>query len=258
MARGRATLTQKGVDLIHDQVESLFDRVKARFLSPENVKKRGNKTIAVNYRPVLTLPELYNSAATEEYAKPDEGIRDSLVRIAEGYLDAAREKTKARITSHIDQFLREADAKDIETNVETVLGGQLAELFGTVTKDVKQILEGEANHAKNTGLLEGIQKVAAASDEDDPSVFFIVVNDQHLCEECKKLHLLDGGPTPRVWKLSQIGHSYHKRGDENPKIMGCHPTCRCSLVYLAKGYGFKGGKLAYIGRDHDELSAQSG
>jgi hypothetical protein len=64
--------------------------------------------------------------------------------------------------------------------------------------------------------------------------------------------------TPRVWKLSEIGFGYHKKGENNPKIAGLHPHCRCGLAFLAPGFGFKGGQVSWIGEGHDEYKAQRG
>ena len=39
--------------------------------------------------------------------------------------------------------------------------------------------------------------------------------------------MLPDGITPRVWKMSEMGSGYHKKGDSSPKIGGLHPRCRC-------------------------------
>lgn len=33
------------------------------------------------------------------------------------------------------------------------------------------------------------------------------------------------GITPRLWKLSEVGSGYHRKGDESPKLGGLHPNC---------------------------------
>jgi hypothetical protein len=107
------------------------------------------------------------------------------------------------------------------------------------------------------GTAMQISKVGAANGEEDPTVFFIVTIDDVTGSEEFVLHLLPDRKTPRVWKLSEIGNEYHKKGDSNPKFAGLHPNCRCKLTYLAKGYGFNAdGKVTYIGKDHDEFAIQ--
>jgi hypothetical protein len=74
---------------------------------------------------------------------------------------------------------------------------------------------------------------------------------------CRRLHLLDNGKTPRVYKLSEVGHGYHKKGQDDPKLGGLHPHCRCTLVTLMPGFGFdKAGMVKYISRTHDEWAKQ--
>lgn len=255
---GRITLSRAAVKLIGQSVDQLFHRVAARYLGPDYLKKWGNKTIAVDYRPGLTLQELYSSAAGEERSRPDTEVMDHLARIANGYLDATREQTKARVVAHVDRFMRDAEEEGTETDLETVLGGHLYEVFGKARADVVRILDSENTHARNLGSLEGITKVSAAMGVEDPTVFFIVVNDEHLCDECRRLHLLEDNITPRVWKLSEVGSGYHKRGDPNPKIGSLHPHDRCSLAQVATGYGFRGGGIAFIAIGHDEFARQRG
>jgi hypothetical protein len=73
---------------------------------------------------------------------------------------------------------------------------------------------------------------------EDPTVCFISVNDIHRCEECKRLHTLDDGTTPRLWRLSQVATGYHKKGSPFPSVVGIHPHCRCGLTTVMPGYGF--------------------
>ena len=71
--------------------------------------------------------------------------------------------------------------------------------------------------------------------------------------------MLPDGVTPRVWKLSEVGAGYHKKGDLNPKIAGLHPHCRCCLTSLLNGFGFNSsGMVTYIGKGHDEFAKQRG
>jgi hypothetical protein len=79
----------------------------------------------------------------------------------------------------------------------------------------------------------------------------------HNCNDCKRLHLMPDGITPRLWKLSELKASYGKRGDEVPSLINRHPFCRCQLVYLTKGFGFNDkGKLKYVQEGYDAYSIQ--
>jgi hypothetical protein len=108
-------------------------------------------------------------------------------------------------------------------------------------------------------VLDGIVKVNASAGVEDPLIYFVVVRDDDLCDECRRLHLLPDGVTPKVWRLSEVKRGYHRKTDDVPSLGGEHPHCRCSLVTIMKGYGFtKSGGITYISPDHDELEAQRG
>lgn len=248
------SLSPGAIRLISAAVDAMFDRIKVRFLGPHSIDKR----IVVGYTPELSLPGLFLAASLEESNKPDHNVLDSLVKVAGGYLDSERARTKSQVIKSVDAFLKEAHSGKVETDVGTVLGGELTKVWGDTARNIKRIIETESTTARNVGVLDGISKINDAAGIDDPVVYFVVVNDQHLCDECRSIHLLKDGVTPRVWKMSEVGHAYHKKGDDFPAIGGLHPICRCSLVTLMPGYGFQEGAVAYIAPEHNEFAKQRG
>ena len=78
----------------------------------------------------------------------------------------------------------------------------------------------------------------------------------HNCNECKRVHLMPDGITPKVFKLSEVSAQYHKKGENIPSYAGLHPHCRCSLVMLPQNYGFKKGKISYMTDGYDEYKTQ--
>lgn len=243
----------RAVRHIEDAVDLAFDRAKARMLGPWAVKKR----IGVGFIRELSLPGLFEAAAREEGYRPDLPTLTQLLRIAAGYIDATREQTKARTVKSVTAFLHEAHIQGVKTDLRTVLGGALTDVFGEAVVSMRRIIDTEANNVKNVGILDGIIRINAASGVDDPVVYWVSVNDASRCDECTRLHTIDGN-TPRLWRLSEVGHGYHKKGEPNPKMGGLHPNCRCTMASLMTGYGFVGGRIAYIGRDHDEFKKQRG
>jgi hypothetical protein len=178
------------------------------------------------------------------------------MRTAEGFLDAQRVTMRTQAVRAVETFLKDAAAKGVDTDVETVLGGELGAIWRKTRDGVNKIVDTEASHTRNTGTLDGIVKVNAANGIEDPIVYFVVVRDTDLCNECRRLHLLPNGH-PRLWHLSELGHGYHRKGQENPKIGGLHPHCRCSLVTLLPGYGFDDqGMVTFVGFDHDAMKKQ--
>jgi hypothetical protein len=126
-------------------------------------------------------------------------------------------------------------------------------------KHLQLIANSESNKSINYGMAMKIGRLAKRKKEDDPTVFFMVTIDDVTGDEEFKLHLLPDRKTPRVWKLSEIGSEYHKKGDPNPKFAGLHPNCRCKLAYLPKGWGFNDdGKIRFKGLDYDEYAVQRG
>lgn len=249
-------LTALAIRLIQKQVDSLFEKARARLLGPAAVDKRlyfGIRGIDPNY----SLPGIFAAASQEEKTKPNADILRKLLSNAENYLDAYRSHAKARVVKAVDSWLQEAAISGVQTDVQTVLGGELADVWKTVTNDVSRMVHTEAQNVKNVGILEGIINSNLTSGIEDPVVYFVIVRDEHVCSECMRLHMQPDGKTPKVWYLSEIGHGYHKKGQDNPKLGGLHPHCRCSLVTLMPGFGFnKQGFVSYIEPGWSEINNQ--
>lgn len=244
-------LSRAATKLIETKVDEVFDRLKARALGPHLVDKQ----IVISYRPELSIPGIFEAAAREEGTKADADVLDSLLNVCAKYIDGSRERSKARVVSAVQAYLNEAQASGVDTDLRTVLGGRLSEVWRDVTNHVHAIVDAEATNAKNVGSLDGIIKLNTYLNIDDPVIYFVVVRDGLLCGECKRLHLDDDGVTPRLWRLSELSHEYHKRGGSVPSVGGLHPHCRCSMVTLMPGYGFnKQGMVEYKGPDYDALA----
>lgn len=248
-------LSLAAIKIIEREVDKLFDRAAARYLGPAAMDKR----IYVGFKNELSLPGIFMAAAREEGAVPDKKIIEALTRNASTYLDAYRASTKAQVVKKVQSFLQQAEIGGVKTDLKTVLGGELTDVWGKATSEVKRMVDTEASNARNMGTLEGILAVNASEGIEDPVIYFVVVRDQYLCDECKRLHLLDDEVTPRLWKLSDVGHGYHKKKESNPKIGGLHPHCRCTMVTLMPGYGFgTDGMVKFVSLDHNEFKKQHG
>jgi hypothetical protein len=79
----------------------------------------------------------------------------------------------------------------------------------------------------------------------------------HNCDECRTIHMLPDGVTPRVWLSSEVETGYHKKGTDRPSWSLLHPHCRCALTTLIPGFGFTTeGLVTWIGEKHDEVAFQ--
>lgn len=248
-------LSKAVVKKIWSAVDRVFDRAVARFLA----KPPADKRVFIGVKSRVTLPQLFEAASAEEHARADKSTLDSLLAIAEGYVEAQRHATKARVVKAVESWLNEAHAGGVDTDVATVLGGELAGVWKTAADGMHKIVASESNIARNTGALDGIVKFSNARGIEDPVVFFVVVRDDTLCGECRRLHLMPDGVTPRLWHLSEVAQGYHKKGDERPSLGGLHPHCRCSLATMSPGFGFdESGMVTYVSPEHDEMAKQGG
>jgi hypothetical protein len=248
-----ATLTKKAIKAILGIVDRMFNRIKGRILGPKFVK--GDKKDFAGHRPALSLPGIYKAAAIEEGAKPNEKMMHQLATIAESYLDAQREATKAKVVHAANAWVTQ------DEDAEDTLVDHLSPIWEQVTQNVTKIVDTEGTAARNLGAMEGISQAAAANDVDDPMVYFIVVRDGEICDECKSIHLLEDEVTPRVYLMSEVQSSYHKPGEKSPCVGGLHPSCRCTMTGILPGYGFDaGGNLTHVGTvdgiRHNEYFAQ--
>lgn len=246
-------LSATTIKKIHGSLDDLFDKLKVKLIGPQSVPK----SVRIGVIHEFTLPGLFAAAAAEEGVAPHFDSLVAALGIADSYIEAYRDIAKARVVREVQAFLTDAENKGIKTDIQTVLGGKLSDVWTDVSDSVHQIVDSEANAVKNLGITEGIIQMNAESSIDDPVVYFVVVRDEHTCSECKRLHLMGDGHTPRLWYMSEIGSGYHKKGDDTPKFSGLHPHCRCTLAGILPGYGFDdGGGQEYKRQGYDAMAVQ--
>lgn len=203
-------------------IEKLFLRAKLR-CGVVNEPSDHSKRLYVTIDPRYTIPGLYDAAAREGGVIPRFGALDELRKVAASYLDAQKAQAQAAVTRVVDALL--APGRKPATSIRADLAEALGEVVKRLEPAVERIVETEAIAARNLGALEVTTKIATDQGIDDPTVYFVVVRDQYLCAECKRLHLLPDGSTPRVWHLSEVSRAYHRRGEDRPSIFGGHPHC---------------------------------
>src|SRR6266545_5736494 len=90
---------------VNEAVDDLFDKAKVRFLGPQSVV---GKRIFITFDRTLSLPGIFEAGSFEEAVKPDLDVLNSLLEVAASYLDAHRERTKARVLHEINGAMAEA------------------------------------------------------------------------------------------------------------------------------------------------------
>lgn len=248
-------LTVKAVEAIEEMVGTQFDKIGMDFLGLVPKISKTKKIVFSTARNSLTSLFL-QALGSRNPDKTEEEMLKVLLRIANNYVEALKERTQARVVQNINSYVLDQNSKKGSVKKEKV-AKIYSEEMDKAKKHFKLIANSESNKVTNMGTALQISKVGASNGEEDPTVFFVVTIDDVTGPEEFVLHLLPDRKTPRVWKLSEIGNEYHKKGDSNPKFAGLHPNCRCKLTYLAKGYGFdEDGKVTYIKKDYDELIEQ--
>jgi len=252
----RVLLSSTGRQEIERRVDELFDRLSTRLLGPYGPKKIYFEAV---FDSMLSIPGLFTAASASAGGEnPDEETRRMISTVASNYIEAEKAHAKAQVVHQIESAVSTSDKDDADA-VMTALEGSLSELWGKVTAKVRTIVETETSSAKNEGYHDGIVKATRSMGIGDPVVFKIVVKDDVLCKVCKALWLMPNMVSPRLYRLSELGHGYMEHKHPGPTIGTTHPHCRCELTLLMPGFGFDaGGRVKYIGEAHDELTAQRG
>jgi hypothetical protein len=244
-----AKMDKHQMNVIARLIEVLFERIKARFLRPN-----GPKQLRGNWNYNNSLQGIYTQALKNHGLEYKDETYEKLSRIAEGYIDATKEKTKSQVLKNVEDFF--VQQRITGGNTDKVLKKELEIVMNNAKDSIGKIISTELNSAKNVGTLEAIDELSASMGEKDPSVAFLGPNDSETCSECKRMYFLSDGTTPKVWRKSELNAGYHKKGNSKPSMLGAHPRCRHSLVLIPQGYGFVNGRIDFINLDHDEWEKQ--
>ena len=231
-------------------VEDIFDTIALEFIG-DIPHLRDKKRLIISSEPNMGLAHLFVQSMKNKVPNAiEQDVLRSLLASSHGYIESLKHKTMSNVTERLDGLAREAKAQDRKidrSEMQEVIGEEL----GKAKSQMVAIAESESTKLRNLGTMMDVTRVASSIGDADPTVFFVIVKDNVTCKECVKLHTVNGG-RPRLWKLSELKQSYHRRGEETPSAFGLHPFCRCTLTYLTKGFGFdKDGKLQYIEEGFD-------
>lgn len=240
------------IDLLFAVTDTLYEKIKVKFLG--NTQK--NKPLIVSYAPKGTLGDMFHSASRAEGVQPNNERVSRLARVAGTYLDAAKERTKARLVHELSAALDEAH-NDPELSPDEVLSNALDKVIKKATNEIKPIIESETNRAKHVSTMDAVQTIGEKHKIEDPTIVFIRIRDTFCCDDCKKIHSMPDEVTPRAWKLSQVGSGYAPKKPTHPYTAGLHPNCRCTPINVLPNMGFKDGKLSFIALGYDLYEEQN-
>ncbi len=253
-----ASLSESARLLVEGELDNIFDRLIISFLGPTAPTKSKTIVFTASYNQTLSLPGIY-FGSMEASGKPAQNLDTlkSAVRVASNYMESLRSQSKAKVIHTIETELANHQRGISEEDFRDKIKNSLEETMTLVTSDLKRIVATESTKAKNIAAMEAISQIGRDMEVKDPIVFFAVTKDKRMCKECKRLHLQPDEFIPKVWKLSEIKHDYHKRGESTPSVHGLHPHCRCFLTILPPGYSFdKEGRIKYVSFYYNEYSKQ--
>lgn len=159
--------------------------------------------------------------------------------------EAQKNRTFLKIVDAIKAGKSKKDLKDILKDTEA---------------KVDMIVSEETNKAKNLGLIDSIDQVAASQGIKDPTLIWIGKIDGKLCPYCIKMyHCKSNIRIPRAWKRSQLVGSYFNRKtwDGSTVHYNAHPACRHSPTIIMPSFGLDAsGSIQYMGLGYDEYEEQ--
>ena len=249
-------ISGRGKDRINAIIEELFDSISSEFVG--NIPGLQGRASSINSKS-MGLPHLFIQAMDNRMPNQIEReVLRTLLNSSHSYVESLKNKTKAIVADKLDGMARKANLNNTKLS-SSEIGEAISEEMKKARVSMATIVESEATKLRNLGHLTNISRFAGDLGDEDPTVFFVVVKDAVTCKECLKLHMMEDGVTPRLWKLSELKQGYHKRGEDNPSAFGLHPHCRCTLTYLSKGFSFDAkGKLKFQDLDYDAFASQRG
>jgi len=252
-------LSKEQRKFINLTIGNLFDDLAYQFIG-DIPSLKGKKNIFFSTKePLHTLARLFiQSNGNKPMNAVEKTVLNNKLDTALEYIDKLKLRTQTDTAIRLDGFLKTKAVKGQKVTKEE-LNIILSSEMDKAGKHIKTIANAEATSARNVGKGLEIIKVASGHSVEDPVVFFIVIKDNVTCKECLRLHLMPDKITPRLWKFSELNHGYHKKGNLTPSINGAHPHCRCTLTYMAPGFGFGAkGKVKYVKGKFDALKFQRG
>lgn len=226
----------------------------------------------------ITLGNIYTSAHSQMLRrKSRKNIRDfALKHIQQNageFIDQFMDKMTKDISSiaNTETMLYRQAMKDIvrdelaqgvlRQNTMRQMARRLRDRTKDYAKDWDRVVTTELVQAQNLGAVDAIIENNPDKKQTDVYVYKSGPLDGKTCKYCQKFWFIRNTTVPKVYRLSDLvssGTNIGKKAAQWEATIGTtHPHCRHLLQELPKGWGFDiGGRLQYVGRDHDEYKSQ--
>jgi very-short-patch-repair endonuclease len=210
---------QKIAELIDDHFES----ISFNFLGL--VPKLKSSRIVFDANPDSLVSLFINALGDGEPTKTEEDTLKSLLFVADSYIDALKERTKAKVLHDINGYVSDQKKSGKAINLR-VVSDILDKNLDKSKTQFQVIANSESKTVKNVATALKIVKVNENMGINRPVVFYNVTLDLKTAEEPEKnIHLITGTSIPRLWYLDELSNEYWQKGMEVPSIHGGHPNC---------------------------------
>lgn len=245
-------LSNRQIKKIVASVTSLFDHAQASLMGRHFNGNRMFFSVANNAEPLDTIEGIYRYTLASMFGANVAPLHDdtieTLSEVAGNYLEAKKLKTKNQLI---------ADLKNAKTKKDIV--SIVKRHIESSEKYVEMLISNETRIAQAYASREGITRLSEDIGDKDPTVVFLGVVDKKQCKYCKMMYHDTVIPhKPKPYKLSQVKQGYFKPKEwdsKTPYQAPIHPSCRHSMSYVAKGYGFdNSGMPVFKGLDYDYFS----
>lgn len=224
----------------------------------------------------FTIGDAYLDAHFKNLRRPSpKSVREYTIKHLQNnaghYIDKLFEKQIGELSSIVNQQIlsnvnqmrstvRDELAEGVTQNqMLKDISRRIREKTQDYSKDWDRIVTTEIARAQNFGAMDAIIANNPEKSHDEIFVYKTGPHDSKTCASCKKFWFTSGG-APKVYKLSELmanGTNIGKKArDWLPTVDNTHPNERHFLMELPPSFGFKDGKLSYVGKDHDEYKVQ--
>ncbi len=248
------SITQDQAKKIKSIIERMFDNSVHDLLGTDIFGKK--KVIMFSQgKPSHEIIKLFVEAlGNRDPNKIEREALKHIIRTTQTYIESLKNKTISETLNIVNGSIN----KDGVSNQE--LFAKIKENLDKTAIHLKNIVETQTTTTRNVAKALTITKVGESNGVSDPIVFFVLNRSgSKVFKHCLNNHLLPDQITPRVFKLSEVGHEFLTHADREAgkiSLSGQHVSCKCQISYLPPNFGFKNGSIAWKGLGYNEIEEQ--
>jgi len=231
MAGTEATKAAKGVDF-GDTIPGII--INAYLDSLDTQLEYGEKVTGKEQKPIQK--ELVKETVEQITNKTSRFIDESMGKLQNRILSAIEMEVERVNNSNIEATISGDNTND--KIKKSPLERAIREVGETHRTDWKRMVNANVTVASAVGTHQSVQEVYA-KDDDDIRVAWVALRDEKTCIFCKNASRNADGSFKlyRMGDFEPAGYNYGKKRDQwRLCIPGAHPNCRCTLVYVPKGF----------------------